>query len=701
MFESKGDEKGDDLFDFGDQTSSEEVAHLRKKYDDIIQILLSGGYFRVRIANLPPFDKVVGGLCWAITASGADVHVDLFYDESLSLGQKIKLCEKIVFALREMQCPFVLQANQIQGNDFNALHPIFKWLVKSVIEWRAATGDVVRNVSEVRFEKNYCLPEEEALGSANFLGGLADRYRVRRVYKRPKKMWQLELDEDTMVQSCLLEYGEKAALRDMFMGSDQDMDALAAEMQSVDPAAAASLSSKNKGGAAGGGGGGGGDSAGNIMDAIAAKAADRQKRVGSSSPSKGPGAGSPSRLAGFEKEYAAAQRAAEAEAEKRLAAEESREKELLENMASVDSAKTLRVNKAQMGALVGQESAEIAAAAAAYAEEAKKIEGAGGAGDGSGGPGGAQSKRGQEVAHRRRVAGLVRQRRTLEAKIEIATDGLEAAKGRVERILAEERKRTAYNERVINETAKLAALEEKTEFKADLAKLKKLVGLNEQLRGQEAAFKENCARQLKALKAALKQLNEADDDADEDSQRLAQIENMHAEVLAKYNKLRLLLAHKSQGIATVARHIDDVPTRTELLQYERRFVELYEQVASKLEETRKYFDTYNVLKQKRDFLQREVTQLQQIHENFPAAFKAGKASQGTFLTSMNAIVAGLEQTFSKISGKLDESKGRQGDVNDQYQKLIEKQRRYFKAVKEFQEECDRNEKLTDMLEKKG
>ena len=35
-----------------------------------------------------------------------------------------------------------------------------------------------------------------------------------------------------------------------------------------------------------------------------------------------------------------------------------------------------------------------------------------------------------------------------------------------------------------------------------------------------------------------------------------------------------------------------------------------------------------------------------------------------------------------------------------YQKLIEKQRRYFKAVKEFQEECDRNEKLSDMLEQR-
>ncbi len=33
--------------------------------------------------------QVVGGFCWAISSSGAAVDVDLFYDEELSLGQKM------------------------------------------------------------------------------------------------------------------------------------------------------------------------------------------------------------------------------------------------------------------------------------------------------------------------------------------------------------------------------------------------------------------------------------------------------------------------------------------------------------------------------------------------------------------------------------------------------------------------------------
>jgi len=72
-----------------DQTSEAERVVQRKALDDILGVLLSAGYFRARIPQLAPFDKVVGGLCWAISSSGAAVDVDLFYDEELALGQKM------------------------------------------------------------------------------------------------------------------------------------------------------------------------------------------------------------------------------------------------------------------------------------------------------------------------------------------------------------------------------------------------------------------------------------------------------------------------------------------------------------------------------------------------------------------------------------------------------------------------------------
>ena len=87
---------------------------------------------------------------------------------------------------------------------------------------------------------------------------------------------------------------------------------------------------------------------------------------------------------------------------------------------------------------------------------------------------------------------------------------------------------------------------------------------------------------------------------------MREIEEMHTKVSAKYDKLRQLLAERNLEVARSIRIIDDVPSRTELIQYERRFVELYQQVSWKFEENRKYYDLYNTLDEQRNFLQKEV-----------------------------------------------------------------------------------------------
>jgi hypothetical protein len=72
-----------------DQTSSSETAAQQAALDALVSVLLSAGFFRVRSPKLNAFDKVVGGLCWAISASGVAVDVDVLYDDDLQLGQKV------------------------------------------------------------------------------------------------------------------------------------------------------------------------------------------------------------------------------------------------------------------------------------------------------------------------------------------------------------------------------------------------------------------------------------------------------------------------------------------------------------------------------------------------------------------------------------------------------------------------------------
>ena len=66
-------------------------ADAQQRYEEIVELLLAAGYFRARIATLSPFDKVVGGMAWCMTATSVDV--DVAFEENATIGQKIKIGE--------------------------------------------------------------------------------------------------------------------------------------------------------------------------------------------------------------------------------------------------------------------------------------------------------------------------------------------------------------------------------------------------------------------------------------------------------------------------------------------------------------------------------------------------------------------------------------------------------------------------------
>ena len=181
---------------------------------------------------------------------------------------------------------------------------------------------------------------------------------------------------------------------------------------------------------------------------------------------------------------------------------------------------------------------------------------------------------------------------------------------------------------------------------------------------------------------------------------MASIESMHAAVKAKYDKGRAMLAKRNIEIARVVRMLDDVPSRAELMQYERRFAELYEEVAAKLEENRKYVGMYNTLDQKRNFMVKQVALIDSINEQFTDAMYL-KKTRGTFLGQMEKIVNGIKGNLSKQESRFDIVKDKLEGLREENQSLVNNQREYFKAVKDFQDECDRNERLSIKYEKLG
>ena len=590
-----------------------------------------------------------------------DVDVDIIFTENSTIGQKIRLSDQLVKALVKMKSPHPLQPHQIQGLDYDHIFPIIQWLVRKVIEHRRLTGDLVRAQSLSNFAKSYALPEEHrSEQSVKLVQTLADTYAKPQRKFRKKAGAGFDTPQ-SRTEATLLEYGEQLQqlAASAALGEDEEKSAQAAER-----------AAKSGGGT-------------------------RNAMIGKFEKAQSGGAtGSGSANASAEKDAAA-----RAEAEKK---EQARLQGLQEQLSEVGGTAG-KVSGANVGNLVGLQAEEIKRAAEAYEEMMRRQEEAMEAAVGAAG-GGAGGARSQEQAFQRQLEAL---KRKIAAQTEIL-GGKSNAVAEVESKQAELAARLAKAEKrvgkIVTETGKLEALESNAANKEILSSLRSLVALNENLKAQEQSFKESCVAQRREYKELLAKLDPAADadgstPEDEETARMRAVEKMHASELENLNKIRRVLARKNQEIATLNRRIDEVPTRAELLQYERRFVELYELSSEKHIETKKFFEMYNALQASAEFMSTEVKLLNSIIEGFPSAVSKGNAaSRQEFLAKFEKILEGVAANKAHVSSEAAAVSARKDLLVEKYNALLEKQRHYFKIVKEFQEACYANETMQARIE---
>jgi len=255
---------------------------------------------------------------------------------------------------------------------------------------------------------------------------------------------------------------------------------------------------------------------------------------------------------------------------------------------------------------------------------------------------------------------------------------------------AEEAERLAQTQRLQDEERSLSEEEASWASNPDMAPLQKLLAHREQLKQQQADFKRECKSEEQRLLQELASQEEAASNS-QDSVRLQEVAQIFAEETEKAQKLRRLVGQKSRDVALLLRRIDDTPARAELMQYERRFRELYQQVASKSQETKKYFSSFNTLEEKKGFITKEVSLINSIHENFN---KSLPGNRDKLVESVEGLVKNVQQNLERVEQRLASEHKEKEALQQQYDKLVEKQRKYFKLVKDFHLECQRNEELS-------
>ena len=145
-----------------------------------------------------------------------------------------------------------------------------------------------------------------------------------------------------------------------------------------------------------------------------------------------------------------------------------------------------------------------------------------------------------------------------------------------------------------------------------ISKMRKLITLNEKVKRSEAEFRSNCKEELKVIQTrneeALQKLHQLAV-LDENSREFE-------EVRKRLEKERKELSQKTRIYLDLERKIDRIPSRSELAQYQRRFVELYGQMDDTQSETQNFYDMYNNLGQQKSAIEKEINLMNSIQEGF-------------------------------------------------------------------------------------
>ncbi|XP_059250408.1 coiled-coil domain-containing protein 93 isoform X4 [Mustela nigripes] len=398
----------------------------------------------------------------------------------------------------------------------------------------------------------------------------------------------------------------------------------------------------------------------------------------------------------------AAEKADAREEDELQAAEEQRIQSLMTKMTAMANEES-RLTASSVGQIVGLCSAEIKQIVSEYAEKQSELSAEE-----------SPEKLGTSQLHRRKVISLNKQilqkTKHLE-ELQASHTSLQARYNETKQTLTELKH---HSEKLDKEQAAL----EKIESKADpslLQNLRALVAMNENLKSQEQEFKAHCREEMTRLQQDIENLkaervpggDEKSLSAGEPRGGLTPVMTHSEDLDRRYNmekeklyKIRLLQARRNREIAILHRKIDEVPSRAELIQYQKRFIELYRQISAVHKETKQFFTLYNTLDDKKVYLEKEISLLNSIHENFSQAM-ASPTARDQFLRQMEQIVEGIKQSRMKMEKKKQENKMRRDQLNDQYLELLEKQRLYFKTVKEFKEEGRKNEVLLSKMRAKA
>ena len=174
-------------------------------YNKIVELFIAAGYFRARIQNLEPFDKLLGGMAWTLTGCFYDIDID--FKDDMNIAEKIRVSEKITAGLKSINCPFLLNPVQITRFDLKPVYECLQWLVKELREKKDERNQINKKLSINSIESK--LNEKNSdikINNEEILNAKYSFLKQNRKYK-PKNNLAFEYNDELRVFFSMIEYG--------------------------------------------------------------------------------------------------------------------------------------------------------------------------------------------------------------------------------------------------------------------------------------------------------------------------------------------------------------------------------------------------------------------------------------------------------------------------------------------------------------
>ncbi|KAL7020752.1 hypothetical protein ACKWTF_011636 [Chironomus riparius] len=222
-------------------------------------------------------------------------------------------------------------------------------------------------------------------------------------------------------------------------------------------------------------------------------------------------------------------------------------------------------------------------------------------------------------------------------------------------------------------------IQEKEADEAVKNQIKTLILENEKTKQEEIAFKDDCKKIIADLH---KKIEEAENLANTPDEEITEYDQILEEEEEKLRVCRLQLAKKNRAVTSLQRQLDNIPDNVELSQYQKRFLELYNQVSAKHKETKQFYALYNTLNDTHLYIGKELELLNSLYDNYNQAM-ATIPSKEQFLKKIEDIVEGISTTKTKFRKKHDDEKTKRDQLNNELLGLIDLQRKYAALIKQF------------------